>query len=147
MPGTTWILVSNAANAKLYANHGPNQGLTLVKETDHPESRLKNSELVTDRPGFLQSSGNGHGARQPATLPKEHAARKFAHSLAQELCQARKTKQLDRIILVAPPAFMGLLNEELDPPTAQLVSDRFEKDYTKSPERQLAQHLESCIYL
>ena len=28
----TWILVANASLAKLYANLGPNKGLTLVKE-------------------------------------------------------------------------------------------------------------------
>ena len=42
---------------------------------------------------------------------------------------------------------MGLLNEKLDGPTASLVSNRFEKDYTKSSEKELASHLESCIFL
>ena len=54
----TWILVANASLAKLYANYGPNKGLELVKELMHPESRQKNSELVTDRPGAIQSSRN-----------------------------------------------------------------------------------------
>jgi hypothetical protein len=36
---TTWILVANAAQAKLYANQGPNKGVELVKEFTHPESR------------------------------------------------------------------------------------------------------------
>lgn len=147
MAQTSWILVANASKAKLFANHGPKKGLELLKEMIHPESRQKNAELVTDRPGFMQSSGNGHGSRQPATEPKQNEARNFAQELAQELQHGRSTNQYNRAILVAPPAFMGLLNNQLDGPTAQIVSDRFEKDYTKASEKELCSHLESCIYL
>ena len=48
---------------------------------------------------------------------------------------------------MAPPAFMGMLNSNLDGPTSQLVSDRFEKDYTKTSEPALVAHLSSCIFL
>ena len=41
----TWILVANASLAKLYANLGPNKGLTLVKELIHPESRQSERRL------------------------------------------------------------------------------------------------------
>lgn len=147
MPQTTWILVANASTAKLYANQGPKKGLTLVREMEHPESRQKNIDLVTDRPGHMQSSGTGHGSRQPPTEPKQNEARHFAQELARELNHGRATNQYARAIIVAPPAFMGLVNALLDAPTAQVVSDRFEKDYTRATVKDLTAHLESCIYL
>jgi len=147
MAQTTWVLVANASKAKLFANPGPRKGLRLLKEIDHPESRQKNADLVTDRPGHMQSSGNGHGARQPQTEPKQNEARNFAQTLARELNQGRTSNQFNRAILVAPPAFMGLLNGNLDNQTAQMVSDRLEKDYTKATPKELAGHLESCIFL
>jgi protein required for attachment to host cells len=147
MPQTAWILVANASTAKLFANHGPKKGLQLVKEFSHPESRQKNADLVTDRAGFMQSSGTGHGSRQPATEPKQYEAQNFSQELAQELQSGRTSNQVSRIILVAPPAFLGLLNAQLDGPTAQIVSERFEKDYTKASDKELSAHLESCIYL
>lgn len=147
MANTTWILVANSSQAKLYANHGPKKGLTLVKELAHPESRLKNSDLVTDRAGHMQSAGTGHGSRQPPTEPKQNEARHFAQELAGELNHGRTSNQMQRIILVAPPAFMGLINSSLDGQTSNLVSDRFEKDYTKTTPKELASHLESCIFL
>lgn len=147
MSQTTWILVANASRARLFANQGPKKGLQLLKELDHPESRQKNAELVTDRAGHMQSAGNGHGARQPQTVPKQYEAKSFAQELAREMCQGRNANQYSRAILVAPPAFMGLLNGALDGPTAGLISDRLEKDYTKSNDRDLAGHLENCIYL
>ncbi|MBW7860349.1 MAG: host attachment protein [Rhodocyclaceae bacterium] len=143
----TWILVANASLARLYENLGPNKGLRLVKELIHPESRLKNADLVTDRPGSMASNGNAPGAKTPQTLPKEHEARVFAQELAQELYAGRTRNAFRRAIVFAPPAFMGLLNSVLDSPTAQLITDRFEKDYTKSPEPRLKEHLEACLYL
>lgn len=143
----TWILVANASLAKLYENLGPNKGLKLVKELIHPESRLKNADLVTDRPGSMGAGGASHGAKQPQTLPKQHAAKVFAQKLAQELYAGRTKNAFGRAIVVAPPGFMGMLNTVLDQPTSQLISDRFEKDYTKSPEPQLRERLATCIYL
>ncbi|ENO87905.1 host attachment protein [Thauera linaloolentis] len=143
----TWILVANASLAKLYANLGPNKGLTLVKELIHPESRQKNSQLVTDRSGAMGANGGGGGSMQPQTLPKQHEAKVFAQEIAQALYQGRATNAFRRAILVAPPAFMGMLNTVIDGPTAQLISDRFEKDYTKTAEPELSQRLASAIYL
>ncbi|MBM3392753.1 MAG: host attachment protein [Betaproteobacteria bacterium] len=143
----TWIIVANASQAKLYANTGPKKGLKLIKDLHHPESREKASDLVSDRPGQMHSPGSGHRASQPKTDPKTNEARHFAQELARALNHGRSSGQVERLILVAPPAFMGLINEKLDGPTANLVSDRFEKDYTKSSEKELAGHLESCIYL
>ncbi len=147
MANTTWILVANASLAKLYANLGPKKGLSLLKELTHPESREKGADLVSDRPGQMHSPGNGHRAAQSKSDPKTNEARSFAQQLAHELNHARTTQKYDRAILVAPPAFMGLINEKLDSQTAGLVSDRFEKDYTKASDKELVGHLESCIYL
>jgi protein required for attachment to host cells len=140
----TWILVANASLAKLYANLGPNQGLRLVKELVHPASRQKAADLVSDRAGSIMS---GKGMRQPQTLPKEHQAKVFAQEIARELYQGRAQNAFGRAILVAPPSFMGMINTTLDGPTAQMVSDRFEKDYTKTPEPMLKERLASCIFL
>ncbi len=146
----TWILVANASLAKLYANLGPNKGLTLVKELIHPESRRKNSDLVSDRPGSMGANGGGGGGggtMRPQTEPKEHEAKIFAQEIAQQLYQGRAKNSYRRAILVAPPAFMGMLNTVIDGPTAQLITDRFEKDYTKTPEPELSERLGSAIYL
>ncbi|NMG34294.1 host attachment protein [Azoarcus sp. TTM-91] len=143
----TWILVANASLAKLYANLGPNKGLKLVKELIHPASRRKNADLVTDRPGSMAAGGVSGGAKQPQTLPKQHEAKVFAQEIAQTLYLGRAQNAFRRAIIVAPPAFMGMLNTVMDGPTAQLVSDRFEKDYTKTPEPELALRLSTAIYL
>lgn len=142
---TTWFLVANASNAKLFATTGTIKHLELSKEFTHPQSRQKNADLVSDRAGHMQSSGNGLGARQPATTPKEHEAERFAQELARELNHGRRTNQYERLVLIAPSAFMGLINAKLDKQTDSLVVDRHEKDYTQSTVRELVKHLESHV--
>ena len=143
----TWILVANASLAKLYENLGSNKGLKLVKELIHPESRQKNGELVSDRSGAMAMTGSGGGSMQPQTMPKQHEAKVFAQEIAQALYHGRTSNAFKRAIVVAPPAFMGLLNAVIDGPTAQLITDRFEKDYTKTPENELGERLGSTIFL
>ena len=72
----TWILVANASLARLYEHLGPKKGLKLIKELEHPESRMKNAELSSDKAGSFQvSSDSGRGSREQQTPPKLNAAR------------------------------------------------------------------------
>ena len=143
----TWILVANASAAHLYANFGPKKGLLKLKEFEHSASRGKALDLVSDRPGRYNGHGNGHVSFMPATDPKQNEAQHFALELAKELEHGRTANCYQRLILVASAPFMGVINGNLDSHVRILVSDSFEKDYTKASKKQLTRHLESCIYL
>lgn len=144
---TTWILVANASTARIYENKGIGKGLQLVTQQEHPESRMKGSELVSDRPGHMQSVGNGHGARQQATDPKQNEAEHFALDLAKALDQGRGDNKYERLIVVASNPFLGTLKARLSSQVQAMVSDAIEKDYTKATDKELAGHLSHCIYL
>jgi len=141
----TWIMVANASQAKLFANHGPNKGLQFIKELTHPESREKTSNLVSDRSG--SHTGTGHGAFVQATDPKHHEAELFAQEVSRELDAGRLKKAYDRLILVASASFMGLVNSQLPELVRSMVSESIDKDYTRLPVKDLAGHLESYVYL
>jgi len=144
---TTWILVSNASAGRIFKNTGPNKGLEIVREFKHPQSREKNSDLVSDRPGHNPGAGNGHGSFVPATTPKEHEADVFALELARELDAGRVENRYSRLVLVASPAFMGQLKGRLNDSVRGLISDSLEKDYTRATDKELTQHLASCVCL
>lgn len=141
----TWIMVANASQAKLFANHGPKRGLQLIKELMHPESREKTSNLVSDRSGA--NSGTGHGAYIQATDPKHHEAERFAQEVARELDAGRVKNAYDRLILVASAPFMGLVNSCLPGQVRSKVSESIDKDYTRLPVKELAGHLEQVVFL
>lgn len=144
---TTWILVANASTARIYENTGINKGLQLINQLEHPESRMKGSDLVSDRGGHMQSVGNGHGSRQSPTDPKQNEAEHFALSLAKTLDQGRGENKYERLIVVASNPFLGTLKTRLSSQVQGMMSEAIEKDYTKVTDKELAGHLSHCIYL
>lgn len=141
----TWIMVANASQAKLFAHHGRKRGLELVKELAHPQSREKTSNLVSDRSGAY--GGPGHGAVGQPADPKHHEAERFAQEVSRELEAGRVQNAYDRLILVASAPFMGLINHHLPGQVRSKLSESIDKDYTRLPVKELANHLESYVYL
>lgn len=139
----TWIMVANASHAKLFTNNGPNRGLELVKEFEHPESREKAAELVSDRIGNYAGSGS---YAQP-TSPKEHEADRFAQQIAHELEQGRVSNAYEKLIVVTSSHFMGLLNNRISQQVKNKISESINKDYTQMPVKELTGYLESHVFL
>jgi len=139
----TWIMVANASQAKLFANHGPNKGLDLLRELAHPESREKAANLVSDRTGNFAGSGS---YAQP-TDPKQHEAERFALQIAHELEHGRTQNAYERLVLVASAPFLGLLNSRLSQQVQHKISDSINKDYTHLPVKELTGHLANIVYL
>ncbi|MDD5364838.1 MAG: host attachment protein [Gallionellaceae bacterium] len=139
----TWIMVANASHARLFTNKGPNKGLELVKELEHPESREKAAELVSDRIGNYAGSGS---YAQP-TDPKAHEAERFAQEIAHELEQGRVNNAYEKLIMVTSAHFMGLLNGRITTQVKNKISSSINKDYTQLPVKELSGHLAAHVML
>ncbi len=139
----TWMLVADASKARLYSFHKARlfqeplpKNLDLINEFTHAKSRMKGSELETDRIGL-----NGRGGLEESTSPKEHEADEFALQLSHHLENARKEESYLDIVLVAPPAFMGLLQKHMTTEAHKLVSKKIEKDYTYQSDQEFLKNL------
>ncbi len=142
----SWLLIADASSARLFAVHKAKilnkdvNDLELLGEFSHPESRLKNQDLASDKQGEFGSSTFAE-----ATSPKEREAAVFAHELLAKLDSGRVNNQCKEIIIFAPPAFMGLLNKYMKADTRRLVSLEIEKDYSKQSGRELINNLISHL--
>lgn len=133
----TWILVANASTAKLYQNTKRFGDLEMLREFDHPESRTKDIELTSDRRGNYQKTSTGHGTFNEPTSPKAYEATRFARELAEALEDGRKQNSYERIVVVAPPQFLGEINQHLNGKVRKLISSNLQKDYTRLNEKEL----------
>lgn len=147
----TWILVANSSKAKIFTINkskfldGKEKPI-LIKEFTHPESRKRDIELTSDRPGHYQArDGGGHGSYNEPTEPKEYEAEVFAREVYRVLDAGRLANLYKELVLVVPPHFYGLLNKHLHNPLEQLIVKVIEKDYTKTPEKTLEEHLKSQL--
>lgn len=144
----TWLLVANGSEAKLYAFNDPKRpglGITLLDSADHPETRLKGSDLNSDKPGSYQSSGDGaaHGSYSDTSDPKATERDRFSRELAEMLDEAQRDHRFGSLVLAAPPQMHGLLNKHLSNGVKQRVSHHIDKDYTKLDEVALSKQLKN----
>jgi protein required for attachment to host cells len=74
-------------------------------------------------------------------------AERFARVLAEALDEGVVSGACERLVLVTPPAFLGILRDKLPPRVAERVSDVIEKDYLHldqpTLEKRLAKELEA----
>lgn len=150
MMTSTWIVVAHEAGARFFENRGRGTGLELVEEVEHPEGRARDRDMASDRPGrsFRKNSGDpGRASMGQSEGPHDRAVSDFARALADKLKDGRVQNRYKRLMLVAPPRFLGLLRSSLDGPTAQLVMVSLDKDFAASKKSELMERLGEVITL
>lgn len=143
-----WILVADAASARIFEVTGFRKPLRLLESFAHPESRAKTSELVSDDRGRVEKGiGRGiHSAMEAPTPAHKVEAERFARQVAQALAEAHARQTFGSVALVAPPHFMGLLRAALDTQVAKSVVTTLEKDFAKVDSRELQERLTEVIH-
>lgn len=143
---TTWILVADGAGARLFEQQGRGKPLTLLRDLPHPEGKLKNRDIDSDKHGrSFDSMGKGRHAMSTEQAPTDRVAERFAKELAQTLDQGRLQKSYDRLVLVADPVFLGTLRTALPEALAGTVTATVNKDLTHVNERDLPEHLGDAL--
>ncbi len=128
---TTYIVVADAARARLFTR----DALKLVEQDSlvHAASRLHEGDLVTDRGADVhESTSTSARSAGGESTARAHEEQVFAKEVAERLYRARTDNSMEKLILVAPPRFLGQLRDKLDGPTAKLVIHSLTKDLTKA---------------
>jgi protein required for attachment to host cells len=141
----TRVLVAHDAGARWFENRGPGKGLVKLNEVEFEDGRRQSREIDTDRQGRGFGAGPGGHAHEPAQSPHEHAVENFARELAKELGQELRRGAFARLILIAPPRFLGVLRGELDSLVTRAVLATIPKDLPRANEQELCKHLEAHI--
>lgn len=118
----TWIVIGDGSHARLFrASDDAAQPWSLVRKLDREHSREK-----TNRSDSHEDRG-------------EHD---FARHVAGELEAARQSGTFGRLVLVAPPTFLGQLRAELSASLTTCVVKSLDKDYTQMPATELPEHVD-----
>jgi len=142
----TWVLVADASRASILRIQGPDRQLQPVFKEDFVHAHLASHEIGSDRPGrTFDSLGAGRHAKEPATDPAQVETERFAHQLAEVLETARKKQSITRLILVAPPRFLGVLRAALPEAVGTMVVAEVNKELTKLTPLELSERLEDVL--
>jgi protein required for attachment to host cells len=133
-----WVVVADGARARIFEAHRHAPGLRPVLSYDLTINRLRDGARWADRAGQRhQSGGYGSPSMAPPTEPAEHEHELLAREVAAVLAHGRNEHRVDAIVLVAAPAFLGLLRRALDPQTRALVVAEDHHDLSRLPEHEL----------
>lgn len=142
----TWVLILNSNDCRIYQLSAEPSQLTLVKEIVHPESKLRDIELTSDKPGRYQAGNLAHGAFSQPSDPKEIEIEDFSRQVAKELNEARNIQAYNYLIIVAPPHMNGLLFQHLNKHVKDLVTHNIKNDILNLTEPELIEFLHQHMH-
>ena len=107
MPAT-WVVVADSSAARFFTVGSPTSGLEEIASFAHPEGRRTSATCEPTQPGMTKDRvGYAMHGMEPKVKPKEQEAIAFARLLAERIEAARSKSEIERVILVAPPEFLG----------------------------------------
>ena len=147
-PIRTWVLITDAARARVFENTGKGTGLTIVQDMTLDAELLPSHELGTDRPGrSFDSIGSArHAMESPSDLHREQK-RQFARRVAEAIEERQAKQRFESLVLVAPPVTMGDLRAALPEKVKAVVAAEVVADLTKTPMSELPAHLAAHVAL
>ncbi|HKO88863.1 MAG TPA: host attachment protein [Burkholderiales bacterium] len=137
---TTWVLAADAARARIFAVLDRNQAISEIENFVHVQSREYDRDLRSDAQGRAHGGLVGHSI-PPRTDPTEHEADQFSRSLSDFLEQARNEHRYDKLCLIAPPKFLGLLRQHLSTDAQRLIDKEIAKDISWFDQQQIADYI------
>ena len=147
-PVRTWIVIADAARARVLLNDGPGRGLTPVEGhvfgADHAATR----DIVSDRQGrSFSSSSPRRSSIESHSDPHRNLKKEMAAQLANMLAAELNANAYDRLVIVAPPTALGDLRASLSDRVRAKVVGEAALDLTKTPNPDVGKHIEHLLAL
>ena len=138
-----WIVVADAGRAKLFFKTDQDEHPVLLREFNNVSGRAR-ERMFGQYPLGAQSGVNGDNRRGlllGVVDPDAVLARRFASDLCDLLEQSASRGAYDRLLLVAPGPFLGLLRQEIGPSARKLLAASVAKDLLQIPTQKLGDYL------
>lgn len=136
-----WVIVANSNQYRIYDYQRKEQILELLQVSNHPENKLKDSEVLSDRQGRYNTNHAAHGAYSQAVDPFEAVIDHFARDLAHTLEQGRNKQAYNELILIIPPDMEGKLLHHLNKHIKPFIKHVIQKNMIHCNDAELLEYL------
>ena len=137
---TTWVLVADNSRARIFSAEKAASDLVEIQDLTHPEARLHEGDLVTDKGGRDKGPDGGHGVSHEQAH-KTDGADKFASTVCSELDASRASGRFKKLYIVAAPTFLGLLRKHQSNALKQLIAGEVDKNLSTQDPASIRKHL------
>lgn len=141
-----WIVVSDAARARLFERNASDRSLTLFDTLHHGESEAHEGDLRTGGKGEIHDSGgSGQHQADPQTTTSEKHADIFAKEVAERLKAGLNDDAFSELVIVADPSFLGRLRDHMDNPVKNAVRTTIDKNWAQHDQQQIEKQLNNQL--
>lgn len=140
----TWIVVCDASRCRFFMKRTGTHEWVKFEEFDHPAGRAKGIDLVSDRPGrSMESESPGTRAgTEPRLSPHQVEVKRFARYISDTLENAYHQNAFEKLVLVAPPNFLGELKGTLPDKLHRAIYATLDKDYSQLDQRDIENRID-----
>jgi protein required for attachment to host cells len=143
------ILVADQADARIYELSARGEPLAFIRELQNSQARLHERDLVSDRPARRFANAPNakrrgsvvHHATGGESTQHKHLAEHFARELAEELEKERAAGAYDHLVIMAAPAFLGMLRSQIGKAVQACVVAEVHHDLVHQSEQVVREHL------
>lgn len=137
----TWVVVADTSRARIFSAERPASDLSEIEDLSHPQARLHEGDLITDRPGSGKSHGSFGFSMGEGGVYKDAEAAKFAHDVCERVEAGRIQGQFQKLYVIAAPQFLGMLRKHQSSATRQMVAAEISKNLSASDAKAIRAHL------
>ena len=143
---TTWILIADGAQAKVFEHTGPGKGLRALEDLQFEQEPLQAQEIMADRPGrSFASAGSARSAMEYSSDPVAVRERRFVEKVAEELDKHLRKGEFERLIVAAAPTALGDIRPAFSKALKAAIVAELPKDLTNIPTPKLEAHFTELL--
>ncbi len=108
----------------------------------HPENRLSEKDLISDRKGSTFSShGSGRSSYSKHTDTKDQGTKEFIKEINHYLMKLETNNEFKQLIIIAAPKLLGALKKQLNSGLQKRITYELNKNIAKLNADEIRMHL------
>lgn len=119
-------------------------GLVEIADLVHQQSRQRPQDIVSDKPGSNKGYGGFHGMGN-SEKPARHEVEVFAKQVGNYLNDEVLNQGINRLFILSPPEFLGLLRKELHEQTQKAIVDEYKVNVAGRSLEEIRKHLPNVL--
>ena len=149
------ILLADQGEADFYDMEHADEKPKFAGGLGDPFVHLRDRDMESDRPGRFFDHAPSPTGRRGATAhhaaggersTHKHEAAEFARRIATLLEEGRRAGEFERLVVMAPPRFLGLLREALPQSLSSIIAAEIAKSFVHEPPAQWRSHLPDQVF-
>jgi len=129
------VVVASQGEARFYNASSAPPKMKLIQKLTDPTARLHDRDLVSERGSVPHHSTGGERS------PRKQEAAVFARQIVQQLESEHRATPFGRLVVMAGPAFLGLLREAMPKSLREITVAEVGKDLLHDDDAGVLAHM------